>query len=101
MTLLFGIAGDLVHFLIIVDMGAAIILWTMGFRERFLMVSHTPEWRGWLTLSLRIALPRKYPKAYYAHLRRSMLYGVAFLITISIGALLILLDNLFFKAPGC
>jgi hypothetical protein len=101
MTVLFAITKDLVRFLIIVDMGAAMIIWALGFRERFLMMGHTPEWRGWFSVSLRLSLPSKYPRAYYVHLRQSTLYGLVFLVMLGIGAPLMLLDDLFFKTAAC
>ncbi len=92
-------AEDLLRLLTIVDMGAGVVYWALAFRERVLMASHAPEWRGWFTL--RRVTADEYSRAYRAHFHRSLHYAFAFFIIICIAALLILLDHLFFKRPLC
>jgi hypothetical protein len=99
MTVLFAIAKDFVHLLMIINLGASAIVWAMGFRERFLVASYSPAWQGWFTLRRPVA--SEYSNAYRAHFRRSAVYFLAFVIMLGIGALLILLDNLLFKTAGC
>jgi hypothetical protein len=98
MTLLFGIARDLLHFLIIVNIGAGMVLLALGFRESFAMAADTPEWPGLFTL--RRPTASSYSDQYRAHRRQMFRYGLAFLLVIGIAALLIGLDHLLFKTPG-
>jgi hypothetical protein len=98
MTLLFGIAKDLLRLLIIIDMGAAIVLLALGFRESFAMAANTPEWPGLFTL--RRPTASSYSDEYRAHRRQMFRYGLAFLPAIVIAALLIGLDHLLFGTPG-
>jgi hypothetical protein len=98
MTLLFGIAKDLLHLLIIVNMGAGMVLLALGFRESFAMTACTPEWPGLFTL--RRPTASSYSDEYRAHRRQMFRYGLAFLAVTGLAVLLIGLNNLLFKTPG-
>ncbi|UFZ06947.1 hypothetical protein LQG66_11855 [Bradyrhizobium ontarionense] len=99
MMLLARMAADLLQLLTIVDMGAGAIILAMAFRERILMASEAPAWRGWF--SLRRATAEEYSSAYRTHFCRSLQYAFTTVIIIGIGAVLILLDHLVFKKPLC
>ncbi len=98
MNLLVRMLQDLLHFLMIVNAGAGIVIWALGIRESLKMVCNAPEWRGWLTL--RRPLASELSTSYLAHRRQMMRFGFAFVVVLVVEALLILLDNLFFRSPS-
>jgi hypothetical protein len=99
MTVLLAILKDLLHLLVIVDMGAGAVLWAMAIRESLMMAGHTPAWRGWLTL--RRPLASDYSDEYRSHRGQMRRLLLAFSAVIGIGALLIVVDHLLFKTSGC
>jgi hypothetical protein len=95
MNLLGRMLHDLLHFLMIVNAGASIVIWAMAVRESLGMVSNAPEWRGWLTL--RRPLASELSEPYLAHRRQMMRFLFAFCVLLVVEVLLILLNNLFFR----
>ncbi len=86
MTLLRGILQDLLHFLMIVNIGAGVVIWVMGVRESLAMASHAPGRRGWFTL--RRPLASELSEDYRAHRSQMMKLGVAFVTILIIEVLL-------------
>jgi hypothetical protein len=97
-TLVLDLLRDLLHFLMIINAGAGILIWAMGVRQSLLMVSNAPEWRGWLTL--RRPLASELPEAYLRHRRQGIRLMFAFFAIIAIEAFLALLNTLFFRAAN-
>jgi len=89
---------DLLHFLIIVNAGAGIVIWAMALREGLMMTSNAPEWRGWLTL--RRPLASELSEPYLAHRRQMIRFLLAFVVVLVVEALLALLYNQFFRNPN-
>ncbi|MGC2780369.1 MAG: hypothetical protein WA418_32515 [Bradyrhizobium sp.] len=97
MMLLSEMAKNLLHLLMIMDMGAGMILLVLGFRESFAMAAFAPKWPG--LFALRRPTASSYSDEYRTHRRQMFRYGLAFLGTIGIAVLLIGLNNLLFKTP--
>jgi hypothetical protein len=98
MTLLRGILQDLLHFLMIVNIGAGVVVWVMGIRESLAMASHAPDGRGWFTL--RRPLASELSVDYRAHRHQMIKLGFAFVAILVIEVLLGLLNNLCFRSPS-
>jgi len=86
----------LLQFLYFVDFACAIVLLAMGFRLGFLMMGEIPDRPSFL--SLRRPLPSELSNEYYAYRRQSLRVFFAFVMTLAVGALLIWIDHLLFRA---
>jgi hypothetical protein len=98
MHMLREVLRDFLHFLMVVNGACAVISWAMAIHLGFVSAGELPKRRGLLTM--RYWLPSELPDEYHARRRRLMRLMFVFAALLTIEAVLILLDILFFKAPN-